>query len=93
MAWLQGMYVYEVLMDVAPYIKAFSKERPKAYPKEPYDLFKEQREAREEREAKERYERIKAGVAAFAKAQKERREKESKEQEVDGDGRCVPQQH
>ena len=90
LAWLQGMYVYEVLMDVTPYLKAFSKGRPKPYPKEPYDLFKEQREAREEREARERYERIKAGVAAFAKAQKERRAKESKEQEVDDNARCVP---
>ncbi len=79
MAWLQGMYVYEALLDITPYLKAFSKARPHPYAKEPYDLFKEQREAREEREARERYERIKAGVAAFAKAQKERRAKESKE--------------
>ena len=89
-AWMQGAYVYEAIMDVAPYIKAFSKARPRQYLKEPYDLFKEQREAREEREARERYERIKAGVAAFAKAQKERRAKESKEQEVDADAGCVP---
>ena len=90
MAWLQGMYIYEALLDVTPYLKAFSKDRPKPYPKEPYDLFKEQREAREEREARERYERIKERVAAFAKAQKERRAKESKEQEVDDNARCVP---
>lgn len=89
-AWLQGMYVYEVLVDVTPYLKAFSKGRPKAYPKEPYDLFEEQRKAREEREARERYERIKERVAAFAKAQKERQAKESKEQEVDANAGCVP---
>ena len=90
LAWLQGVYVYEALLDITPYLKAFSKGKPKPYSKEPYDLFKEQREAREEREAKKRYERIKAGVAAFAKAQKEKRAKESKEQEVDDSARCVP---
>ena len=90
MLWLQGAYIYEALLDVTPYLKAFSKGRPKPYVKEPFDLFKEQREAREEREARQRYERIKAGVAAFAKAQKERREKESKERGVDDNARCVP---
>lgn len=88
--WLQGAYIYEALLDVTPYLKAFSKAKPQPYAKEPYDLFKAQREAREEREARQRYERIKAGVAAFAKAQKERRAKESKEQEVGADAGCVP---
>ena len=87
--WLQGAYIYEALLDVTPYLKAFSKSRPKKYIKEPFDLFKEQEDAREEREARERYERIKEKVAAFAKAQKERRAKESKEQEVSVDARCV----
>ena len=87
--WLQGAYIYDALISVTPYLKAFSKGKPKPYLKEPFDLFKEQREEREEREARERYERIKNNVAAFAKAQKERRAKESKEQEVSADARCV----
>ena len=86
--WLQGAYVYDALLAVTPYLKAFSKGKPKPYVKEPFELFKEQREAREEREAKERYERIKERVAAFAKAQKERA-KQSKEQEVSTDVRCI----
>jgi hypothetical protein len=90
MLWLQGAYIYEALLDVTPYLKAFSKGRPKPYAKEPYDLFKEQREEREAREERERYERIKANVAAFAKAQKEKREKESEKQEVDDNAGCVP---
>lgn len=90
LAWLQGMYFYEALLDATPYFKAFSKGKPVPYAKEPYDLTKKEREEREEREARERYERIKAGVAAFAKAQKERRNKESEKQGGDGDARCVP---
>lgn len=80
LAWLQGSYIYEALIDVTPYLKAFSKGRPRPYPKEPYDLFKEEREAREERESKERYERIKSNVAAFAKMLKEKRTKDSEKE-------------
>lgn len=91
--WLQGAYIYDALIAVTPYIKAFSKSKPNPYRKEPFDLFEKQRKEREEREAKERYERIKAGVAAFAKAQKARKErlaKESEEQEVSADAGCIP---
>ena len=91
--WLQGMYIYEALVDITPYLKAFSKGRPKPYPKEPYDLFEEERKAREEREARERYERIKANMAAFAKRYEEQRKKQqenSEKQEVDGNAGCVP---
>ena len=87
-AWLQGMYVYEAIADLAPALKAFAKGKPRPYSKEPYDLFKEDIKAREEREAKERYERIKANVAAFAKRQKERQQESVKG--VDEDARCIP---
>ena len=30
-AWLQGMYIYEALLDVGQYTKAFSKAKPKPY--------------------------------------------------------------
>lgn len=37
--WLQGMYFYEALCDVAPILRAFSKaKRPSPYAKEPYKL-------------------------------------------------------
>lgn len=87
-AWLQGMYIYEAIIDIAPYIKAFSKARPKPYPQEPYDIFKEDVEAREEREQRERYEHIKERVAAFAKAQKEKRENLKSKGEDDSAG-CI----
>ena len=80
MAWLQGMYVYEAIADLAPALKAFAKGKVKPYAKEPYDLFEADRKAREEREERERYERIKAKVAAFAARQKQQ---DSKKSEVD----------
>lgn len=80
MAWLQGMYVYEAIADLAPALKAFAKGNVKPYAKEPYDLFEAERKARAEREERERYERIKAKVAAFAARQKQQ---DSKKSEVD----------
>jgi hypothetical protein len=82
MAWLQGIYVYEAIADLAPYLKAFSKSKPKPYSSEPYDLFEHERQARREREERERYERIKEKVAAFAAKQ---RQLNSKKSEVDSD--------
>jgi hypothetical protein len=82
MAWLQGIYVYEAIADLAPYLKAFSKSKPKPYSSEPYDLFEHERQARREREERERYERIKEKVAAFAAKQKQLNSKKS---EVDSD--------
>lgn len=85
MLWLQGMYVYEAVGDLAPYFKAFSKARPKPYPDKPYDLFDEDRKRREEEEARKRYEHIRDKVAAFAKAFNEKR----KEREVDANAECI----
>lgn len=81
-AWLQGLYIYEALIDITPYLKAFSKGKPKPYPLRPYDLTEQERKEREEREEQERYERVKERIAAFAKAQKERQKKQS-EKEVE----------
>lgn len=49
--WLQGMYFYDALVDVAPLIKAFAKN-PKLtpYPSEPYALTKKEKEEKEKRE-------------------------------------------
>ena len=83
MAWLQGLYVYEAIADLAPVLKAFAKGKPRPYANEPYDLFEDERKRREEREQRERYERIKAKIAAFA-ARKKQQESEKKS-EVDSD--------
>ena len=83
MLWLQGMYIYEALLDVGRYTKAFSKAKPMPYPKEPYDLFAEEKRRRAEREQRERYERIKSKIQSFAKAQKDKKNNEISK-EVDG---------
>ena len=88
-AWLQAMYIYEAMLDVTPYLKAFSKSRPRPFRAEPYDLFESDRREREEREEREAYERMQEKVAAFAKAFNEKRH-ESEISEVDKDARCVP---
>ena len=88
MAWLQGMYIYEAIADLAPALKAFAKGRARPYAKEPYPLFEEDRERSEEEKQRERYERMRDKVAAFAKAFNEKREKE---REVNSDAGCVDQ--
>lgn len=69
MAWVQGMYVYEAIMDVAPILRAFSKaRRPHPFRDAPYEIFAEDKEKREQDEAMAKYERMKEKVAAFADA-------------------------
>ena len=52
--WLQGMYFYEALCDVAPIMHAMAKKGTKArpYPEQPYSITEKQR--RREREERER---------------------------------------
>lgn len=88
-AWLQAMYFYEAMLDIVPYVKAFSKSKPRPFRNEPYDLFDDEKREREEREAREAYERMQEKVAAFAKAFNEMRH-ESNTSEVDKDARSVP---
>ena len=48
--WLQGMYFYEAMGDVAPILHAFAKKgtKPTPYPSKPYALTNKQRERDEE---------------------------------------------
>lgn len=90
MAWVQGMYVYEAVANLAPVLKAFAKGKAKPYPKEPYDLFEDERKEREERKQRERYERMREKVGQFAKAWNQKQH-ESKQSEVKSDaGGCIP---
>ena len=52
--WLQGLYVYEAICDVAPILHAMAKKGTKArpYPDQPYAITEKQR--RREAEEKER---------------------------------------
>jgi hypothetical protein len=58
--WLQGMYIYEALCDVAPVFHAFAKKgtKPRPYPEHPYALTRQDRE--DEAQIKEKREREKA---------------------------------
>ena len=53
-AWLQGLYVYEAICDVAPILQAMAKKGTKArpYSEQPYAITERQR--RREAEEKER---------------------------------------
>ena len=58
--WLQGMYIYDALCDVAPVMHAFAKRgtKPRPYPDHPYALTEHDRE--DERKLIEEREREKA---------------------------------
>jgi hypothetical protein len=66
--WLQGMYIYEALCDVAPILHAFAKKgtKPTPYSSEPYPITAADVEEREERAARQKHEEAKAKVAAWA---------------------------
>lgn len=54
MLWLQGMYVYEAIGDMAPILQAFAKKgtKPTPYPTEPYPLNADVKEKQAERKKK-----------------------------------------
>ena len=59
--WLQGMYIYEALCDVAPVFHAFAKRgtKPTPYSDHPYSLTNKEREAEKELKAKREREKAK----------------------------------
>jgi hypothetical protein len=77
--WIQGMYVYESILEVAPILHAFAKKgtKPEPYSKEPYPITEADVREREEREARLRQERIKAEFAAFADRMRKKMPKEA----------------
>ena len=58
--WLQGMYIYEALCDVAPILQAFAKKgtKPIPYPDHPYSITSKEKE--DEKQRREKRERDKA---------------------------------
>lgn len=83
MAWLQGLYVYNAIADLAPALKAFAKGRAKPYLDEPIPMFDDDQRKREERKRKERYLRIKEKVEAFARKRAEMQNNSETIKEVD----------
>ena len=53
--WLQGMYFYEALGDMAPILQAFAKKGTKAreYPKKPFDIFPEKQKTPKQKKTEE----------------------------------------
>lgn len=49
--WLQGLYIYEALYDVAPVLHAFAKRnaKPLPYPDHPYAISESDRKVEEQR--------------------------------------------
>ena len=66
--WLQGMYVYEAICDVAPILHAFAKKGTKAipYPSKPYPLNEKQVKQDEEEKQRKLTEKGKKFMEAMA---------------------------
>ena len=67
--WLQGLYFYEVLLDVAPRYDQLAKSqhrKPIDYPKEPYAITEKQIKEKKERDEKNKYEKMKARMKVIA---------------------------
>ena len=66
--WLQGMYIYEAICDVAPILHAFAKKgtKPTPYPSKPYPLTKKQIKQDEEEKQRKLAEKGKKFMEAMA---------------------------
>ena len=60
--WLQGVYIYEALIDVAPILHAFTKKgtKPLPFPEKPYDLYKDSEQSKKKKKQEEENEKIRA---------------------------------
>lgn len=88
MAWLQGLYIYEALCDVAPVLQAFAKKgtKPRPYSEEPYALSADAREDKEEREEKKKYDKGLDMMKALMKLNNARFEKSEDKEVSNKDG-------
>ena len=66
--WLQGMYIYEALCDVAPVLRAFAKTgtKPAPYSSKPYPLTEKQTRKNEEEKQRKLTEKGKRFMEAMA---------------------------
>ncbi len=62
--WMQGAYIYEALLDVAPAYQAFSDGKIEPYRKKPIPFEIDEKE--EEEREREKMEKMKAKMQAFA---------------------------
>ena len=66
-AWVQGAYIYEALLDVAPVLRAFAKKetKPAPYPKEPFEFFSKQDKQKKAKAQEKNDIKAKAYMEAF----------------------------
>lgn len=78
--WMQGMYIYNALLCVAPVMRAsFSKDKvePGKYPDKPYPMTQKELREREAEHERENYERFLAQMKAANKRGMDRRQEVS----------------
>lgn len=65
--WLQGMYIYDALCDVAPILHAFGKKgtRARPYPKEPYPITEKDTKSAKELKERTTYKKGRARMEAW----------------------------
>ena len=84
--WLQGMYIYEALCDVAPILRAFGKKgtRPHKYAEQPYVINDKARKKEKKTKQKLTYEKGLGRMKALMNLNNERLAKlaETKAEEV-----------
>lgn len=82
--WLQGLYVYEAIIDASPILRFTTKRdvKPLPYPDEPYPITPEERREREERIEREKYEAMQKRILEWAEAVSKRFAEKKKEQAI-----------
>lgn len=78
--WLQGLYVYEAICDVAPVLHAFAKRGTKAHPyiDAPYPIDRVQKELQEETKEKAVFDKGMVKMEAFMAAHNKKFAEKSK---------------
>ena len=81
--WLQGMYIYEALCDVAPILHAFAKKgtKPSPYPEKPYPISDKQVKKAEEEKQRRLVEKGKRFMEAMAASVNKKFEEKTQSQE------------
>ena len=66
--WVQGAYIYEAIIDIAPVLRALTKKdvKPLPYVSEPFPLTQKEVMERRKQEEKIKYNKQKAKIAAWA---------------------------
>lgn len=66
--WLQGLYIYEALVDVSPALRAMGAKPPAQYVEEPYPRTDKQKEKQTETREKATYDKCQSKMQAFVTA-------------------------